>query len=182
MRSNVLVAAALGALLVVASRAVSEDQPARGSVAYVDQQRVLEESEPGKRALADLRAKLEANHVALSKERDAIQIENEAVQKGQFEPGDAARRRADLQKRTVAWQERYQKVQAQMREDETRTTAGIMDQIKKACALLGVERRCECILNSSVVLNQNQNFGPTLGTPSLTPFGRFFKLGGLIKF
>ena len=38
------------------------------------------------------------------------------------------------------------------------------------------------VLNSSVVLNENQNFGPTLGTPSLTPFGRFFKLGGLIKF
>ena len=38
------------------------------------------------------------------------------------------------------------------------------------------------VLNSSVVLGQNQNFGPALGTPSLTPFGRFFKLGGLIKF
>jgi hypothetical protein len=38
------------------------------------------------------------------------------------------------------------------------------------------------LLNSSVVLNQNQNFGPALGTPSLTAFGRFMKLGALVKF
>ncbi|HEV8318380.1 MAG TPA: TonB-dependent receptor [Vicinamibacterales bacterium] len=38
------------------------------------------------------------------------------------------------------------------------------------------------VLNSSVVLAQNQNFGPALGTPSLTPFGRFVKLGALVKF
>lgn len=154
MRSNLIPAALLGAaLLVFAGRASSQDPAVRaGSVAFVDQQRVLEESEPGKKALADLRAKIEANHIALSKERDGIQIENAAIEKGQFEPDEAARRRADLQKRTVAWQEKYQKLQAQIREDEARVMASLMDQIRKACLVLGAENKCECILNSSAVL------------------------------
>jgi hypothetical protein len=38
------------------------------------------------------------------------------------------------------------------------------------------------ILNSSVVLNQNQNFGPSLGRPTSTLQGRLVKLSGLVKF
>jgi hypothetical protein len=38
------------------------------------------------------------------------------------------------------------------------------------------------LLNSSVVLNENQNFGPALGTPSAVIQGRFVKLGALVKF
>jgi hypothetical protein len=38
------------------------------------------------------------------------------------------------------------------------------------------------LLNSSVVLGENQNFGPSLGQPSLTAFGRFMKLGALVRF
>ena len=38
------------------------------------------------------------------------------------------------------------------------------------------------LLNSSVVLNENQNFGPALGTPSAVTQGRFVKLGALVKF
>lgn len=38
------------------------------------------------------------------------------------------------------------------------------------------------LLNSSVVLNEIQTFGPTLGVPTQTMQGRFVKLGGLMKF
>jgi hypothetical protein len=38
------------------------------------------------------------------------------------------------------------------------------------------------LLNSSVVLNENQNFGPVLGVPSQVIQGRFLKLGALVKF
>jgi hypothetical protein len=38
------------------------------------------------------------------------------------------------------------------------------------------------LLNSSVVLGENQNFGPSLGQPALTAFGRFMKLGALVRF
>jgi hypothetical protein len=38
------------------------------------------------------------------------------------------------------------------------------------------------LLNTSVVLNQNQTFGPTLGQPLTTLQGRLMKLSALIKF
>jgi len=38
------------------------------------------------------------------------------------------------------------------------------------------------LLNSSVVLNEIQTFGPTLGVPTQTMQGRFVKLGVLMKF
>ena len=38
------------------------------------------------------------------------------------------------------------------------------------------------VFNSSVVLNQNQNFGPALGRPATTLQGRLFKLSGLLRF
>jgi hypothetical protein len=38
------------------------------------------------------------------------------------------------------------------------------------------------LLNSSVVLSENQNFGPSLGAPTQVLQGRFIKLGGLIRF
>ena len=38
------------------------------------------------------------------------------------------------------------------------------------------------LLNSSVVLNENQNFGSALGTPSQIIQGRFIKLGALVRF
>ena len=38
------------------------------------------------------------------------------------------------------------------------------------------------LLNSSVVLAENQRFGPNLGQPLTTLQGRFLKLGALVKF
>jgi hypothetical protein len=38
------------------------------------------------------------------------------------------------------------------------------------------------VLNSSVVLNEIQTFGPTLERPTQTIQGRFAKLSGMIKF
>ena len=38
------------------------------------------------------------------------------------------------------------------------------------------------LLNSSVVLNQNQTFGPTLGTADTDRSGRFMKFGAMVKF
>jgi hypothetical protein len=38
------------------------------------------------------------------------------------------------------------------------------------------------LLNTSVVLNQNQTFGPTLGQPLTTLQGRLMKFSAMIKF
>ncbi len=156
MKSNLL-AAALVAVSVVAfaPRAGSEDKPAPGRVAmgYITAQRVLEECDEGKKALSELKVKLETNHVALSKERDAIQLENEALQKGKFETEEANHRRAELQKRSVAWQEKYQKIQSEMRENEALVTQRIMSHIKAACRVVASEEGVAFILNDAAIVH-----------------------------
>ncbi len=103
--------------------------PALGKMAYVEVQRVLETSEPGKKALGQLTKRFEDMRAELDQERANLEKMREELQKQSLVLSQEAQEdlESELRTKVQEFQEMFQAYQARMQQEEQDLSEPIID-------------------------------------------------------
>lgn len=103
--------------------------PALGKMAYVEVQRVLETSEPGEKALDSLAEKFEGMRGELEQERDKLEEMRQEMEKQSLVLSQDAQKdlENELRQKVREFQEKTQRYQMQMQEEEQTLSDPIID-------------------------------------------------------
>ena len=103
--------------------------PALGKMAYVEVQRVLETSEPGKQALGQLTRRFEEMRAELDQERAELEKKREELQRQSLVLSQDAQEdlEAELRRKVRDFQEMFQAYQARMQQEEQTLSEPIID-------------------------------------------------------
>lgn len=116
-------------LLLLVFIMVSGSALASGKIAYVEVQRVLETSEPGKKALDQLTKRFEDMRAELDRERGNVEKMREELQKQSLVLSQDAQEdlEAELRTKVREFQEMFQAYQARMQQEEQELSEPIID-------------------------------------------------------
>lgn len=123
---------------------------ASGKIAYVEVQRVLETSEPGKKALAQLTQRFEDMRSEIDRERANVEKMREELQKQSLVLSQDAQEdlEAELRTKVREFQEMFQAYQTRMQQEEQELSEPIIDILFEVINEYGKKHEYSVILDA----------------------------------